>query len=239
VRAFTSADIVQHADGADAFTINPTLALTNPSTDGSGGIIILAAQSPLTPPDQWHAAAQAGIGGALLSIMCRADLPAGETTWPFTTLAGSANWAWVVEEWTNLSYSPIETSASTGLSTSVTNPAAISTGTTDVFSTEYVVGVAAILLNAGAGSSAWSAVTWSNGFTETDVVSLGTGTTNGDMQMRVARLYGTSGDAGSWETTCTFTGGTQTGKTGHGALAVFRAEDQVEVPSTSTSVLVG
>jgi hypothetical protein len=237
-RAFTSADVVQHNPGSDAASSASTSGLVSPSSEGTGGILIIGATNQVSPPDQWHYAAQTGIatyGGTLVAVLSRADLAPGEQSWPLSVAAGTPNGVWVAEEWTNLSYEPVETSAGSGL---LSAPATAPTGSTGVFTAEYVVGIAALLVFGG-GSIAFSGVTWSNSFVETDVVTIGTGTTAADTQLRVARRYGTQFDTGPWDTTATFTGGTQTGKTAYVCLAVLRAEDQVVVPNVATSVQVG
>lgn len=227
MRAFTDADLVQPPDdGTSATTTSPSgLALAAGSTEGNAGILVLGAQTQIVSPDFWHIAAQSGTSAAAvqLAVLCRADLFAGETTWPFVAVGGSpATWAWSAQEWTNVSFAAFETASPAG--TLATNPASISTGTTGPFTTEYVMGVAAVLVQGSATSTVWSAGTWSNGFTETDVMSAGTGQNALDLQLRVARLYSGQNDAGSWESTFTFSGGAQTGKVAYACLAVFRAE---------------
>lgn len=225
-RAFTSADILQHADGSDSIATSPTtLALPSASTEGNGGLIVMGVLNVLTPPEQWDMSAGAGVSatsGYQLGIMCRADLPPGETSWPFTVLgSGSSYWVWVVEEWANLSFAPLGASAQTNLAT---NPATISTGTTGSAEPAFYVAVAAVFLTGGASSGVWPAsVTWSNGFTETNVISIGTGVGAQSLQLRIARKYETDVSTGTWETTADF-GATQTNKTAYACIAVFRAE---------------
>lgn len=197
------------------------------TTEGRGGIVVLGAQTVITPPEQWDIVAWSGTSTSyaqLVSIMCRADLPAGETTWSFSTIDGSnGSWAWVVEEWTNLSFAPI--AADSGQTTLVVDPTSISSGSTGTTEAPYVMLVAAALLQGGSTAAVWPAsASWSNGFTETDVVTLGTGQAAGDLQLRVARYYGTLGEVGPWSTTCTYPAA-QTNKTAYACIAAFRAEN--------------
>jgi hypothetical protein len=224
-RAFTSADIVQHADGADTLVTSPSLALPSGSAEGSGGLIVMGALNAIASPENWDMPAGAGasaVSGFQVAIMCRADLPAGETTWPFVVVGGGSSYfVWLAEEWSNLAYAPVGADANTNL---VTNPASISTGTTGSAEPAFYVAVAAVFMTGGASSGVWpSSVTWSNGFTETDVVSIGSGAGVQSFQLRVARKYETDVSTGTWETTANF-GATQTNKTAYACLAVFRAE---------------
>jgi hypothetical protein len=239
-RAFTAADVVQSNPGTEIAVATATPALLNPSGDGTGGIVIVGATTQVNPSENWHYAAQTGVvtyGSSVVAVLSRADLPAGEQTWPLAS-AGTPSWCWIAEEWTNLSYEPVETSAGSGVGAA---PASLSSGSTGAFTAEYVVGVAALLVfGGGTGSTAWSAVTWSNSFVETDVVQIGDGLPggSGDIQLRVARRYGTQNETGPWDTTVTFTDGAQTGKTCYLCLAVLRAEDVVEQPAPTVLSVV-
>lgn len=229
-RAFTPDDVVQSVPdtGTNVPSVDPTLAAT---TEGHGGVLILAALSPLTAPENWHFAAQAGTatyGDSLVAVMVRPDLPAGETTWPFTSKAGTnIAWAWIIEEWTNLSFAPVLGESDSGMLVSPSTAATGATGGWDA--AEYVVGIAALAVVGSAGAtSGWSAVTWSDGFVEDAASPLsvgnGQGSVGGDIRLHVARRYGTAGETGGWSTTATFTNGAQTNKTAYACLAVFRAE---------------
>lgn len=224
-RAFTSADVVQHNEGATTALIDPGVGLTSPAVGGNGGVLAIFVAQVLAPPAQWHmvASGTAAPGTPLLGIMCRADLPEGDQSWAFQAVSGTGTgWAWVAEEWTNLSYAPLLGGTETvGLLSATFR----STGTTGTWDAPYAVGIAACGMLSGTGSAVWPTTppTWSNGFVETDVVSAGTGATNGDVMIRVARRYGDLGDTGGWETTCTF-GAAQTGRTVYACMAAFRAE---------------
>lgn len=225
-RAFTSGDVVQTSGGATTgvAVANPSTALPNPASEGNGGFIVVCAQSIIDPPEQWHRVAASGapVTQPQLGIMCRADLPAGDQSWFFQVAAGfTTYWTWLTEEWTNLSNAPLLAASS---ATAAQGVSSISTGSTGSWDAPYAVGIAAVGLIVGNTEGlAWPTVSWSNGFTETDVFTRGTGTTMSDMQLRVARQYGTLGDTGSWETTATFTGSMGT-KNVYACLAAFRAE---------------
>jgi|SRR5829696_7067078 len=227
VRAFTPADVVQSVPGTASLQPSVTVSLTNPAVEGRGGLIVMAAQLQLAPPEQWHTAAGSGSSDDihLLKILARPDLLAGEQSWGFATdNASQATWAWIIEEWTNVSFAPLQPSART---LQTTSPAAISTGTTDTFNAPYVVGVAAVMLTGAPTGPVWpTSCTWSNGFTETEVQSVGTGQGGTDLQLRVARRYGTLNDTGGWETTATFNA-TQTNRLAYACLATFRSEYQL------------
>lgn len=225
-RAFTSADVVQSASGQVALATDPGVALPNPAAEGNGGVIVLGSGTQAAVPDQWHLAAVGGAGSALvLMIMCRADLPAGDQSWSFPALAGNVNWCWVAEEWTNLSFAPLATSARTS---GALAPTSVSTGTTAAFDAPYAVGIAAVLLTtAGTGGNVWPSVSgWTNGFVQTDELAVGTGAGAAEDKLWIARYYGTAGETGPWETTATFSGAATTGKTAYSCIAVFRAEDE-------------
>lgn len=220
-RAFTAGDVVQSATAQLEATSTPNVALSGPAVEGRAGMIVMGAQSLINAPEQWHTAAAAGTGGTTLAVMCRPDLLDGEQAWTFTPTGGSPRWCWLAEEWASTSYAAL---SALGASTSgAVAPASISTGTTGTADAPYVACVAAVQI-LSTGGSAWPTVGWSNSFTETDVLSVGGGTANGDLQLRVARYYGTLDETGGWETTATFTG-SMASKTVHAAIAAFRAEN--------------
>jgi hypothetical protein len=72
----------------------------------------------------------------------------------------------------------------------------------------------------------WPTTSWSDSFTETEVLTRGDGSATNDLQLHIARRYGTEGETGPWTTTATFTG-TMTNKSVFACLAVFRAENYV------------
>jgi hypothetical protein len=224
-RQFTSADVVQHnseATGATAVT-DPGVGLSNPAIEGNGGFAVVFAANILSAAEQWHMVAQSPDPNPSLGIFCRADLPPSDQSWVFSAFNITTYWTWLAEEWTNLSYAPLLAYSSTAASVT---PASKSTGTTGTWDAPYALGIAAVGIwnSAATGGSTWPTWSaWSNGFTETDVLSHGTGTAQGDLELHVARCYGALNDTGGWESTVTFTG-SMTGKNVYGCLAVFRAE---------------
>lgn len=224
-RAFTSADVVQANPGSAAAQITVNPALTNPAVEGRCGLLMMAAGGPINPPELWHTAAGAGAPGTKqVGVFCRAHLADQEQSWQLSHIATGTNWVWLIEEWKNVSYAALADLGS-GSAAGVGGVASLSSGNTGTFDDPYVVGIAVAAIINGSGTSPWSAVNWSNSFVETDVVNVGDGTAAGDIQLRVARRYGTFNETGPWETTATWTGGAQTNKTQYVALAVFRAEN--------------
>lgn len=227
MRAFSDADLIQAGTGTATLAHPVSATVPAATAEGNAGIIAMFAQTPVAAPEQWDLAATTGLGQ--LAIMCRADLPAGgESSWPFDTAAGTpANWTWTTGEWANVAPAPLESSAA---ATGTGGASSVATGSTASFDTQYVMGIAAFGIFS-AGGSAWPSVAYSGGFTETDSVQVGTGTANGDILLKVARLYGTDSDPGPWSCTATFTG-SMASKTPYAALAVFRAEDTADPPLT-------
>jgi hypothetical protein len=226
-RAFTSADVLQHNDGSNPAQIaDPGVSLPSGTTEGNGGVIVIAALATLDPPEQWSTAARASTSDSaapILAIMSRPDIPANETGWTFAGAGGSSTfWTWLAEEWTNLCSTPVWATAHTNQALS---PASTSTGTTGSPDPAFYVAIAAVyLIGAATATTGWpSSVSWSNGFTETDVLTIGTGQTSTSFQLRVARKYETDPSSGPWETTATYNA-TQANKSSYACLAVFRAE---------------
>jgi hypothetical protein len=226
VRAFSDADLVQ-ANTGNAALANPISVILGTGTaEGNAGVTCMFAQTPVAAPEQWNIVTSTGLGQ--LAVVCRADVLAGETSWPYSTAAGTpANWTWTAGEWSNVALAPVESSSS---ATGAGGAGSLSTGSTGTFSAQFVMGIAAFGIFS-AGGSAWPSVAYSGGFTETDAVQVGDGTANGDILLKVARLYGADSDPGPWSCTATFTG-SMASKTPYAALAVFRAEDTAPVPGT-------
>lgn len=226
-RAFTSADIVQVDSGTTVSSADAGIGLPAGSTEGTCGIAVVGVIVNLGPPERWHFAAASGITAAAqqFGIFCRADLPAGESSWAFGTANGSlATWLWLAEEWTNVSFAPV--AGTSGILTAPLGATSFTAGPTGSFEgSPYVVGIAAVFIQSSALSDAtWPSVSWSDSFVETDVISLGDGLGTNDLQLRVARRYATTVDAGPWTTTATYTG-SMAGKRSFGGLAAFRAEN--------------
>ena len=222
MRAFSDGDLVQSNGGAAFAVISQDLTVPAGTAEGNTGIIVAGVQSLIITPEQWDVAAISN--SQLLQVLCRADLPAGESSW---TLTGQANesWAWTVGEWANVASAPVETTAVASIASA---PASLSTGSTGAFSTQFVMGIAAFCVQS-AGGPVWAAVSYDNGFTETDSQQTGDGTTLGDVLLKVARRYGTDSDTGPWSCTATFTG-SMASKSVDAMLAVFRAQETALPP---------
>lgn len=226
-RAFADADIVQDDSGSSSATQAITAQLGAGVQEGNAGIIVLGAANTLDPPEEWHALAAAGAADNApprVMVMCRADLPPGETTWAFPIENDvSSLAAWTVAEWTNVSYAPLVASASQSI---LVSPSAVSFSADQIgLDPSYTLAIAAVMVMGSISATApWSPASWSNGFLETGVISIGTGQEDASLRLYVARRYGAASETGPWTTTMTFTDGAQTGKTVYGALAVLRAE---------------
>lgn len=229
-RAFTSADMVQGADGTPGPASAGNVALPGVGTEGNSGLIVMCAQTDIAPPQQWHSSAVSGTSSIarILSILIRPDLADGDQSWTFPPASvGTPVWLWRVEEWTNFSFAAeLGSARTTNVSFGLTS---ISTGTTGTWDgAEYALGIAAVgMLGSDPAVSAadFPSVTgWSNGFTETTVLQQGPGGSgNADLKLWVARKYGAAGDTGAWETTATFSAAAA-GKIPWACIAVFRAE---------------
>lgn len=248
-RAFTDADLIQPAvTGAlPGSTVTATVALGNPTTEGSTVLIHLRnfTFSPLQ--DLWSTAVAENSIPAL-SILYRVDVVAGEQSWDLIlnpssppASAGSSFWLFRVEEWQNIAYLPVVSSASSAdLSPAATT---LSTGNTSSFTgEEYVVAFALFSFYKAVGDSQpWPTISGlTNGFTVVDTIDFGNGTEtpgSGNLGGRliVTRAYGTQNQAGPIETTATFSG-TLTNINAQAALAVFRAADTVTVPAPTVLV---
>jgi hypothetical protein len=222
VRAFSDDDLIQSNAGSAVLVSSQDLTVPAGTSEGTSGIIVAGVQLPIVTPDQWHVAASTS--GGLLQMLCRADLPAGESSWTLTAVT-TCNWAWTVAEWGNIAFAPIE---STTANLGTGGASSVSTGSTGAFTTQFVMGIAGFVITS-AGGAAWPSVSYDNSFTETDSQQSGTGTANGDILLKVARRYGTDSDAGPWSCTATFTG-SMASKTPMGAMVVFRAEDTADPP---------
>lgn len=228
-RAFSSGDVVQHSANA-LNAADPGVSVANPTTEGNSGVIMMMVASLLASPEQWDIVASSGpvANSPQAGVMCRACTLSGEQTWAFSSTSGLAtNFAWVAEEWTNLSFAPLLSMPTdqTGVQPPANLTAIGPSGTWDA--TEYAVGIAIVgLISAATDGITWPTVAWSGGFTETDVLAVGTGDTANDVKLHVARRYGTAGETGPWTAGVTLAGGwadATTNKTAYSALAIFRA----------------
>ena len=227
MRPFSDDDQVQANAGSATFVTSQALTVPAGTSEGNNGIIVAGVQLPIISPAQWHPTV--ALPSGLLQVLCRADLPAGESSWTLAAVT-NCNWAWTAAEWANGSSAPVE---ATTTATGTTGLSSLSTGTTATFTTQYVMGIAAFLMTSS-GGAAWPSFSYDNSFTETDSQQSGDGTANGDLLLKVTRRYGTDSEAGPWSCTATFTGSTAT-KIPFAALVVFRAGDTADPPLPVTT----
>lgn len=226
-RAFSDADLLQWQTGEAIDT--PTLApsLTNPTAVGNAGIIVLGGANAFDPPEQWDPVAGSPESFPRASVLVRAGLPGGETSWTFSGVGGANTYAkWEIHEWRNISFCPLVAYDNEAM---VIGPASVTLSAAQIgLGTNYTMAIAALGIIGGTNAtSVWSGVSWSGGFAETSAQAFGTGMDVGSFQLRVARRYGTQGETGPWTTTATFVDGVQTQKIVYACLAVFRAENFV------------
>lgn len=237
MRAFSDADLIQGKDGtagtSGAGVVDTALlTLDSPTTEGSTLLVVMKT-SALTPDtgqgwDQ-NVAETTALG---LMVYSRADVPAGETSWTWTSTAAAQVWTWRIEEWANVAWVPLETSAA---HYEGANPTAWATGNSGAIATQYVMGIAGFTLMRGtAGAGGFAAITSPQigGHAATPVTTIddGDGTASGDIRLAVARYYGTENDVGPWSATATASGAT-TNYSGQSILAVYRAAPEIIVPA--------
>src|SRR5215216_4469825 len=110
MRAFAAADIRQHDKGTVALGAGATVTLPQGVLGGNNGIICMATAFLIDPPEQWDESVMVPTGQAAfdLAVLLRAQLPAEESSWPFTFPAGSAAWLWTVDELANAAWKGAE-----------------------------------------------------------------------------------------------------------------------------------
>jgi hypothetical protein len=223
MRAFTDADEVQSNSGTTLSASTQDMTLPAAVAEGDTGLVVVYTAGVMTSPEDWDPIITDPLH--LFSMFLRAGCTGGETSWTFGSSGGA--WAWLIGEWSNMSSVPV---LSVGAASGSTGDTSLSTGSSGTSDTQFVMAVAAFALTqGGAGGSVWPSVSYGSGFTETDSVQVGDGTTSGDALVKVARLYGADSDTGPWSCTATFTG-TLTGKTPSALLGVFRAEETMLPP---------
>lgn len=226
-RAFSSDDItkVNSAVTAGTAEVDPGASVAAPTTEGRCGVICVYAVTLLAPPEQWHFGAAAGSTDAAPqgAILLRADLPSNETSWVVGAFGGGATfWAWWAAELANVSFAPV---LAAGKVNTVAGPASVTATTTTPESAEDTLVIALLALHhsTAGGATAWPAVSWSNGFVETYVVTRGTGGATNDIELHIALYLTTSPEAGPWSTTATLTG-TMTNINASMTMVALRAE---------------
>lgn len=226
-------------------TATTTLAATlpNPTAAGSTLLAWIAVQGfalnfPAADPPWYRDAVQSGN----VYAWRRDNQPAGETSWSFTS-AGSIKWAWRIEEWSGLStvnqpdamtgngQNVVTGTAGTQNNDSAKSPSFLCTP--DV--TDYAA--LAVFRAGSAGTSADlfpAGRSYSSGFSEVDVLTVGTGTTSNDFQLIIAEGYpGATGNIDcvlTWDTTG---GGTYADKAVNAWMACY----QPDVPAPPGGIL--
>jgi hypothetical protein len=227
-RAFTDADLIQSNAGVSASSASITVTLPSGTTEGNTVLVLLRGFTFLALGDIWDISVAESTIPAL-QILTRADVPAGESSWTINlSNVGNSIWAWRVEEWANIGFVPlVSTSTGSDLAPTATT---LSTGNTGAFTGEpFVMAVALFSMYKGsADGQPWPSVTGvTNGFTITDTIDNGDGTTATGVRLVVARYYGTAAQDGPLETTATFSG-TLTNVNTQAVLAVFRAAESTD-----------
>jgi hypothetical protein len=205
-RAFTDADLLQSpAGGTSAGATGVTVTLPSGATEGSCGVIFLHTEAPADPPSEWDNRFSEASGRT--AVMFRPHLMANESSWMFDWHAAAATWAWKAQEWANVAWkgpAGVAIAPAGGLA-----PTSVATGDTGTWAEEYVIGLLVVsLYNPTGGSATWPTASFSNSFTETDMVSVGSGTGAGNIGLWAARRYGTQNETGPWSCTASFTGAT-------------------------------
>lgn len=203
-----------------------SLAGTDTTAAGNTVLVQLVAYAPaISAPAGFVQDKKVDRSAAAEAVMWyrKSNVGAGESSWTFT-LSGAVNWAWRVAEYADLDLDPVDTSAAGTPSTSMTDGATVSTGTTGANAGLNTLLIAAWGLyspTVGANLGSWSGQT--NGLTE--VVEL-TGNAAG-----VASLGLTVADrvvdaaTGPFESSATWATGGAVSTTGWAGMVAYRAAD--------------
>lgn len=199
--SLTEDNIVQTNSGATtsaATSVN--VSLPSGTTAGNTVVVVIGCTTgAITAP----AGFVAGKSQNEVNLFYKSEVAAGEgvsgsTHWTFTTI-GSVTYAWVADEWTNIdSVEPVDGSA--GTSSSISNDATLSTGTSAQSAGLSTVAYGA-WLSAKPSTDTHSWAGYTNSFTE--IVEVDPGGVVGT-HLAVARKY-LDGYTGSYESTATFT----------------------------------
>lgn len=224
---FSAADLLQSATGtAGASGIgngvtSATVTLPAGTTEGSTVVVVMRSYGDTAIGQGWE---RGVTGGSLpgMAIFYRPDIPVGETSWVFNAAAGGQQiWAWKVEEWTNIEFAPLATSA---FHEDLAAASTLASGNTGSVTDQFVLAVGGFSVNKNS-SDANNLPTisgYTGGFVETDQIANGPGTTAGDLHLAVARYYGADSETGPFSCTVDLTG-SLTSVSAHAAIAVFRA----------------
>jgi len=208
---------IQGASGiVDPAAASFTPALPNP-TSGGTTLMVWVAMSvgnvtvPVADPP-WVTDA---VASSRLCVLRRPDQPAGETSWPMTA-ATASRWAWRAEEWAGWSFitQPDAVASNVAIDIGVqANNVAVAPATPPTADVADFAGLAVFHVSGGTGI--WPLRTYSAGWNEVDVQTIGDGTGGGpDLQFMVAETYpGVTGLIDCTMTWDTSNGGTYTEKT--------------------------
>lgn len=241
-RAFTDADLIQSNSGAlPGTTTTATVSLPNPTVEGNTVVLHLRNYTTPALQDQWQRTVAEQTIPAL-QILTRPDVIGGENSWDLIlnpsappASAGSTFWLWRAEEWANIAYLPVVSTASAADLSPTASP--FSTGSTSSFTGEpFWVAFALIsFYKATADSQPWPTISaLTNGFQLIQYIDYGDGTeaTGTGLlggRLAVCRLYG-SGVDGPVTTSATLSG-TLTNINTQGVIAVYRAADTTDQPA--------
>ena len=149
-----------------------------------------------------------------LWVMRRDNQPSGESSWTLSS-AFSVRWAWYVEEWASWStINQPDATASQIISHVGTQANSVSpVGTAPSADIPDFAGLAVFNATGGAGVGIFPARSYSAGWSEVNVTTIGTGTAGTDHQLIVAETYpGVTGSIDCTLTWDTSNGGTYTDK---------------------------
>lgn len=237
-REFTDADLIQSNSGSSASTASVTVSLPNPTTEGTIVVVHLRCFSSSALGDVWDlSVAENSIPS--LQIMTRSDVVGGENSWTLVlnpaappASGGNSIWLWQAEEWANVGYLPVVSTAAAADLSPTASP--FSTGSTAAFTGEpFVLAFALVAFYKAVGDSQpWPTITaLTGGFSLVGYVDFGDGTEapgSGLLggRLAVCRMYGTALD-GPVSTSATLSGALTNINT-QGVVAVLRAADTVE-----------
>lgn len=233
-RAFTDADLIQSNSGSSASSASVTVSLPNPTTDGNTVVLHFRCFSSSALGDIWQlSVAENSIPS--LQIMTRVGVLGGENSWTIVlnpaappASGGNSIWLWRAEEWANIGYLPVVSTASAADLSPTASP--FSTGSTASFTGEpFVLAFALVSFYKAVGDSQpWPTISaLTNGFQVIEYVDFGDGTEapgSGLLggRLAVCRMYGTENLDGPVTTSATLSGALTNINT-QGVVAVFRA----------------
>lgn len=216
---FSSEDIVQENSGTST-TTGTSYQVTLPSGTTAGNTLLIFTAGPVSQT------APAGVvtdksAAPNLAARRKSDVGAGETSWTFTFLNGSAAlfaFSWYVAEVANMDpVEPLDASASNVLQ-AVSNGGTLSTGTTPL-NAGLNTALFAVFAVPANGTSSWSDYT--NDFEE--ILDIGSGNGASDYQLAVARTF-VAGTTGQFSSTATLATSLSSPNC-HALIVAYRAAD--------------